>query len=312
MQKNLRCRSQTRRAVKRHLPLYIMMLPSLAYLVINNYLPLAGLQLAFKKFKYNLGIWGSPWNGVKNFSFLFRSNDAAVIIRNTIGYNLLFLALGTVVALFVAILLNEVRRKPLQQAYQTIILIPHLISYVIVSYIAYAFLGGDNGMINNSILKPLGLEGVSWYTEPKYWPWILTLIQVWKTFGYNSIVYYASIVGIDKTYYEAAVVDGAGVWKQITRITLPMLKPVIITLTLLSIGKLFYSDFGLFYQVPMNSGLLYSTTNTIDTFVYRGLLETNDIGRASAAGFIQSVMGFILIMATNAIVRRVDREQALF
>ena len=236
MQKNLRCRSQTRRAVKRHLPLYIMMLPSLAYLVINNYLPLAGLQLAFKKFKYNLGIWGSPWNGVKNFSFLFRSNDAAVIIRNTIGYNLLFLALGTVVALFVAILLNEVRRKPLQQAYQTIILIPHLISYVIVSYIAYAFLGGDNGMINNSILKPLGLEGVSWYTEPKYWPWILTLIQVWKTFGYNSIVYYASIVGIDKTYYEAAVVDGAGVWKQITRITLPMLKPVIITLTLLSIG----------------------------------------------------------------------------
>lgn len=312
MQKNLRCRSQTRRAVKRHLPLYIMMLPSLAYLVINNYLPLAGLQLAFKKFKYNLGIWGSPWNGVKNFSFLFRSNDAAVIIRNTIGYNLLFLALGTVVALFVAILLNEVRRKPLQQAYQTIILIPHLISYVIVSYIAYAFLGGDNGMINNSILKPLGLEGVSWYTEPKYWPWILTLIQVWKTFGYNSIVYYASIVGIDKTYYEAAVVDGAGVWKQITRITLPMLKPVIITLTLLSIGKLFYSDFGLFYQVPMNSGLLYSTTNTIDTFVYRGLLETNDIGRASAAGFIQSVMGFILILATNAIVRRVDREQALF
>ena len=135
---------------------------------------------------------------------------------------------------------------------------------------------------------------------------------MWKTFGYNSIVYYASIVGIDKTYYEAAVVDGAGVWKQITRITLPMLKPVIITLTLLSIGKLFYSDFGLFYQVPMNSGLLYSTTNTIDTFVYRGLLETNDIGRASAAGFIQSVMGFILIMATNAIVRRVDREQALF
>ena len=304
--------SVLRKRLLRQWPLYLMMLPGIAYLIVNNYLPLAGLQLAFKKFKYNLGIWGSPWNGVKNFSFLFRSNDAAVIIRNTIGYNLLFLVLGTVVALFVAILLNEVRRKPLQQAYQTIILIPHLISYVIVSYIAYAFLGGDNGMINNSILKPLGLAGISWYTEPKYWPWILTLIQAWKTFGYNSIVYYASIVGIDKTYYEAAVVDGAGVWKQITRITRPMLKPVIITLTLLSIGKLFYSDFGLFYQVPMNSGLLYSTTNTIDTFVYRGLLETNDIGRASAAGFIQSVMGFFLILATNAIVRRVDREQALF
>ena len=289
-----------------------MMLPGLAYIFINNYLPLAGLQLAFKKFKYSKGIWGSPFNGVKNFSFLFTSGDASTIIRNTILYNLTFLVLGTVFAIFTAILLNEVRQKRVKQAYQTFILIPHMISYVIVSYIAYAFLGNDNGMINNSVLKLFGIPRISWYTEPGYWPYILVFIQLWKTFGYNSIIYYATIVGIDVTYYEAAIVDGAGTWKLITRITLPLLKPTIITLTLLSIGRLFYSDFGLFYQVPMNSGLLYSTTNTLDTFVYRGLLETNDIGRASAAGFIQSILGFILVLGTNAIVRRVEKDNALF
>lgn len=158
----------------------------------------------------------------------------------------------------------------------------------------------------------LGMEPIAWYTEAAYWPYILVITQLWKTFGYNSIIYYATIVGIDQTYYEAAIVDGATWWKQVRFITLPMLKPVIVTLTLLAIGRMFYSDFGLFYQVPMNIGLLYDATNTIDTYVYRGLLETNDVGRASAAGFIQSVMGFFLVLGTNAIVRRVDREQALF
>lgn len=298
--------------LRRQWPLYLIMLPGITYLVINNYLPLFGLQLAFKKYKVNLGMWASPFNGVKNFTFLFKSSDAWNIIRNTLGYNLIFLALGTILAILVAVLLSEVRSKRMQQGYQTVILIPYLISYVIVSYIAYAFLGQDNGMINNSILKPLGLEPVMWYTKPGYWPYILTLIHLWKTFGYNSIIYYATIIGIDRTYYEAAVVDGASSWDQIRSITLPMLKPVIITLTLLAIGRIFYSDFGLFYQVPMNIGLLFDATNTIDTFVYRGLLETNDIGRASAAGFIQSIMGFIFVMTTNAIVRKVDREQALF
>lgn len=309
---NIRGKQSLKKRIKNHIPLFIMMIPGITYLLINNYLPLTGLQLAFKKFKYAQGIWNSPWNGVKNFTFLFRSGDAAVIIRNTILYNLVFLILGTVFAIFTAILLNEIRQKFWKQVYQTLILIPHMISYVIVSYIAYAFLGNDNGMINNSLLKGIGLQPISWYTEPKYWPYILTFIHLWKVFGYNSIIYYATIVGIDTTYYEAAIVDGAGTWKLITRITLPLLKPTIITLTLLSIGRLFYSDFGLFYQVPMNSGLLYSTTNTLDTFVYRGLLETNDVGRASAAGFIQSIMGFILVMGTNMIVRRVETENALF
>lgn len=304
--------SLLRKRLARQWPLFLMMCPGIVYLIINNYLPLAGLQLAFKKFKYALGVWNSPFNHFKNFAFLFKSADAWVIIRNTIGYNMVFIVLGTIVAIFVAILLNEVRSKRMQQVYQTFILIPYLISYVIVSYIVYAFLGQDNGMVNNSILKPLGIAPVGWYTEPRYWPYILVFIQLWKSFGYNSIIYFASIVGIDQSYYEAAVVDGATAWKQIVYITLPMLKPVIVTLTLLSIGRIFYSDFGLFYQVPMNIGLLYDATNTIDTFVYRGLLETNDIGRASAAGFIQSVMGFILVLSTNAIVRRVDKEQALF
>lgn len=300
------------RRILKQWPLYLMMVPGLAYLLINNYMPLAGLQLAFKKFKYALGIWKSDFNNFKNFTYLFKSSDAWIIIRNTVGYNLVFILLGTVVAIFVAILLNMVRVKRMQKFYQTVILIPHLISYVIVSYIVYASLGQDNGMINNSLLKALGMEPIAWYTEAAYWPYILVITQLWKTFGYNSIIYYATIVGIDQTYYEAAIVDGATWWKQVRYITLPMLKPVIVTLTLLAIGRMFYSDFGLFYQVPMNIGLLYDATNTIDTYVYRGLLETNDVGRASAAGFIQSVMGFFLVLGTNAIVRRVDREQALF
>lgn len=301
-----------RKAVIAHLPLYIMMLPGIVYLFVNNYMPLAGLQLAFKKFKYSEGIWGSAWNGIRNFRFLFRSRDAWIIVRNTLGYNLIFIVLGTVFSITVAILLNEVRRKRVQQSYQTLILIPHLLSSVIISYIVYAFLGGDNGMVNNSILKPMGFAGISWYTEVKYWPFILVIVQLWKSFGYTSIVYFASIVGIDHSYYEAAVVDGAGAWQQVTQITLPLLKPVIITLTLLSIGRMFYSDFGLFYQVPMNTGLLYDATNTIDTYVYRGLLESNDVGRASAAGFTQSILGFILVLTTNGIIRKVEKEQALF
>ena len=301
-----------KRKLKRFLPLYVMMIPGLTYIIINNYIPLTGLQLAFKKFKYVQGIWGSAWNGVKNFTYLFKTGDAWTIIRNTLGYNLVFIILGTVFAIFVAIMLNEIKRKKVQQVYQTVILIPYLISYVIVSYITYAALGESNGMINNAILIPLGMEPAKFYTDPKYWPFILTSVQVWKTFGYSSIIYFASIIGIDKAYYEAATVDGAGTWKQITSITLPLIKPVIITLTLLSIGRIFYSDFGLFYQVPMNTGLLYDATSTIDTYVYRGLLETNDVGRASAAGFIQSVLGFLLVLGTNYAVRALEKDQALF
>ncbi len=298
--------------IKRFLPLYLMMVPGLVYLVVNNYIPLAGLQLAFKKFKYTAGIWGSPWVGFKNFAFLFKTKDAWMLFRNTIGYNLVFLVLNIILAVAVAILMNEIRSAWLRQVSQTVILIPFLLSYVVISYIVYAMFGQSNGMVNNSILKPLGVEGISWYTKPEYWPVILTMVQAWKSFGYNSIIYYATIIGFDRTLYEAAAVDGAGVWKRIVSITLPLLKPTVITLTLMSIGRMFYSDFGLFFQVPMNSGMLQKATTTIDTYVYRGLMETNDIGRAAAAGFLQSVLGFVTVLAANMFVRRVESDNALF
>lgn len=300
------------RKLKRFLPLYLMMVPGLAYLVVNNYIPLAGLQLAFKKFKYTEGIWSSPWVGLKNFAFLFKTKDAWNLFRNTIGYNLVFLVINTVLAIIVAVMMNEISSAWIKRVSQTVILIPYLLSYVVISYIVYAMLGQSSGMINNSILKPLGMEGISWYTKPKYWPFILTLVQAWKSFGYNSIIYYATIIGFDKTLYEAAAVDGAGIWKRIISITLPLLKPTIITLTLMSIGRMFYSDFGLFYQVPMNSGMLQKATTTIDTYVYRGLMESNDIGRAAAAGFLQSVLGFITVLTANTIVRHVESDNALF
>ena len=300
------------RKLKRFIPFYIMMIPGLTYLFINNYIPLTGLQLAFKKFKYNEGIFNSPWVGMKNFSFLFKTNDAWALFRNTLGYNLLFLVINTVLAIAVAILLNEVRSAFVRKMSQTVVLIPFLLSYVVISYIVYALLGQSGGMVNNSILKPLGMEPVSWYTKPKYWPLILTLVQAWKAFGYNSIIYYATIIGFDKSLYEAAAVDGAGVWKRIWSITMPMLKATVITLTLMSIGRMFYSDFGLFYQVPMNSGMLQKATTTIDTYVYRGLMESNDIGRAAAAGFLQSILGFVTVLTANTVVRKIESENALF
>jgi len=292
-------------------PLYLMMIPGLAYLIINNYLPLFGLTFAFKKINYTLGVFNSPWVGFSNFAYLFKTSDAFVIFRNTILYNLVFIVLGTLLAIFTAILLEQVRGKSLR-VYQTSILAPFLLSSVVIAYLAFAFLSSSDGFINNSILAPLGIKGVSWYSSPKYWPYILTTIYLWKSFGYTSILYYATLIGIDHSYYEAAVIDGASMWQQIRYVTLPCLKPTIITLVIMYIGRMFYSDFGLFYQVPMNNGMLYNTTNTIDTYVYRGLLQLNDVGRSSAAGFLQSVLGFVLVLGTNALTRKIDPENALF
>jgi putative aldouronate transport system permease protein len=296
----------------RFIPLYLMMLPGIAYFIINNYMPMPGILMAFKRFKYTKGVWGSPWNGLSNFTFLVSSNDLALLVKNTVLYNLVFMVLGTVMAVTVAVMLNEVRKKKLQQTFQTLILIPHLLSYVIITYIVYALFGGEYGMINKSILQPLGIEAVSWYTEDQHWPFILTGVHLWKSFGYSSILYYATLVGFDQSYYEAAIVDGATTMQCIFRITLPLLKHVIITLTLFSIGHIFTSDFGLFYQVPMNSGMLYNTTSTLDTYVYRGLLEDNNLGRASAAGFFQAVVGFLCVISANALVRKVESDSALF
>ncbi len=298
--------------LKKYLPLYILAIPSIVYLIINNYMPMSGLILAFKDFSFAKGMWESPWNGLGNFSYLFGSKWAGIMFRNTILYNVAFLVLGNIFAILVAILLNEITSKKAQQVYQTVILIPHLMSMVIVGYLVFAFLSGTNGFVNKSILEPLGFEGVSWYTEKGAWPVILTIVYLWKSFGFQSIVYFATLVGFDRSLYEAAVVDGASTWQQIRKITLPLLKPTVIILVIMSLGRMFASDFGLFYQVPQDSGMLYETTTTIDTFVYRALMQDNDVGRSLAAGFLQSVLGFVVVLISNGIVRKVEADSALF
>ena len=295
----------------RYIPLYIMALPGLLYLFINNYMPLTGMVLAFKKYNAKKGIFGSANVGFKNFKYLFATKDAFVITRNTILYNVVFIIVNTVLAVFVAILLAEMTSK-LKKTYQIIILLPFMISMVIVSYLVFGFLSNDNGFLNNTILKALGKEPVQWYMQKQYWPFILVFVNAWKVIGYNCIIYLSTILGIDRSIYESASIDGAGKWTQIAKITIPLLKPTIIMMTLLAVGRIFYSDFGLFYQVPQNQGALFSVTNTIDTYVYRGLLELGDMSMASAAGLYQSVVGFICILAANLIVRKLDPESALF
>lgn len=297
---------------KRFIPLYIMMVPGLLYLLINNYVPMAGIIIAFKHVNWNLGVLNSPFAGLSNFEYLFKTKEAWIITRNTIGYNLVFIILGTIISIAVAILLNEIRSKFWKKSYQTIILLPYLISMIIVSYLVFAMFSSSSGFVNHSILGPLGISEKSWYTEPKYWPYILIVVHVWKTFGYSCIIYYATLVGVDRGYYEAAVIDGANRWQQMVNITLPALKPTVITLVLLQIGTIFYSDFGLFYQVPMDSGPLYDVTNTVDTYVYRGLIKLNDVGMSSAAGVYQSLVGFTLVYLANRLVTRYSKENALF
>ncbi|WHY03511.1 ABC transporter permease subunit [Neobacillus sp. DY30] len=298
--------------LKRALPLFIMMLPGLLYLLINNYLPMFGFIIAFKDINFAKGILGSDWIGFKNFEYLFSTRDAFVITRNTILYNGGFIILNTVLAIAVAIMLNEIKNKLAKSFYQSVILMPFLISMVIVSYLGYAFFSEDTGYLNNTILPLLGLDGVSWYSEAKYWPYILTFINMWKGVGFLCVIYLAAIIGIDQEFYEAATLDGANKWQQILHITIPSIMPVIIMMTLLAIGRIFYSDFGLFYQVPMNSGAIYDTTNVIDTYVYRGLMQLGDIGMSAAAGLYQSVVGFILVLVSNYLVRRKSKDNALF
>lgn len=297
--------------VKKFLPFYLMALPGIIYLIINNYMPLVGLQVAFKRFNYGKGLWGSDWNGLQNFEFLFSSNSAERIIRNTLLYNIAFILLGIVVGVAVAVLLNEVRQKRALKTYQTGILLPYLMSMVIISYLAYVFLSTNTGVVNG-LIRRLGGENINWYNSPQYWPGLLIFINLWKNLGFNMILYYSSIVGFSQDYYEAAELDGATKWQQITRITLPLLRPTIITLLILQLGQIFRSDFGLFYQVPMNQGALFEVTDTIDTFVYRALLKTPNIGMSSAAGFIQSVVGFVFILAANGVIRKLSPSDSLF
>ena len=295
-------KGKKKNVLKEYWPLYLMMLPALLYLLINNYIPMAGMVIAFKKLNFAKGIWASPWAGLDNFKFLFASKDAWIITRNTLLYNVAFILVNMVVGIAIAILITEIRNTKLKKIYQSAILLPFLMSMVILSYIVYARLSAENGLVNNSILPLFHIDPIQWYQKPKYWPAILIIANCWKGVGYGCLIYIASLIGIDPSFYEAARLDGASKWQEITKITL----------LLLSIGRIFYSDFGLFYQVPMNSGVLFPTTNVIDTYVYRALIEQGNISMSSAAGVYQSLVGFCVVMLSHWIVRKVDKDQALF
>jgi len=234
--------------------LFFMLLLPLVYVIIQFYLPMAGLIVAFKNYNYTDGLFKSPWIGLENFKFLFMSSDAWIITRNTILYNLAFIFLGLIVSIAFAVMLNELRNRFAAKFYQSTMLLPYILSWVVVAYFVYALLEPKNGLINRNLLN-LGITPPDWYQEEKYWPFILTFVNLWKTAGYGSIIYLAAITGIDETYYEAALLDGCSKWKQFCYITLPFLKPTIVILTIMNLGNIFRSDFGLFYQVTMNSGL---------------------------------------------------------
>lgn len=299
------------RYYKRYLPLYLMMLPALIYLFINNYLPMSGLVLAFEKYNVKDGIWGSQFVGFKNFTFLLKSNDLPILFRNTLGYNLCFILINLVLGVTLAILITEITNLKFRKAAQSSILFPFVVSIVIVSYMVRAFLDPEAGLLNH-LLVSMGHQKVAWYDTAKYWPFILIFVNTWKGVGYGCILYISSILGIDMSLYESASLDGATKFQKIRYITLPFLKPTMITVSLLSLGRVFNSDFGLFFQVPQNSGLISSTTQTIDTFVYNVLITQSNVGMSAAASFFQSVMGFLMIVVFNAITRKISRENALF
>ena len=301
-----------RKSLARTGPLLLIALPGMIYLIVNNYIPMFGVFLAFKDFNYMKGIFGSDWNGFQNFRFLFSTRDAFIMTRNTILYNAAFIVIGNVVSIFIAVLISGLGASRRVKFFQSALLLPNLLSWVVIGVIGYAFLNADTGFINNTIMRALGLQERAWYTARDYWPFILTGVFLWKTAGFTSIIYVATIAGIDKGIYESAEIDGASQLKQIWHITIPMLRPTVIMLVLLSIGRIFYSDFGLFYQVPQNSGALFDVTQTIDTYVYRGLMVLNDVGMSAAAALYQSVVGFLLVLAANGLVRRMSAENALF
>lgn len=292
--------------------LYLMLVPGLLYMLFNNYIPMTFTVIAFKKFNFQKGIWGSEFNGLENFKSLFSTRDSWIILRNTIGYNLVFIVVSLLIGLTLAILLDELASGRGKRLYQMSYLIPYMISITVVSYIVYAFLSTETGFINNGILKILGKDKISWYSQPKYWPFILVAVNQWKWLGYNTIIYYSSVISIDSGYYEAATIDGAARFQRIWYITIPLIRSTIITMTLLQLGSIFRTDFGLFYQVPMDSSALMNVTNTIDTYVYRGIKSVGTLGMSSAAGLYQSVVGFVLILVMNGIVRKIDKESAIF
>ncbi len=299
------------RTFRDNFELSVMLVPGIIFFLVFSYLPMLGVVIAFKDYRNNLGILGSKWVGFRNFKFFFTSQDAWRIARNTIGYGLAFIILGIICSVAIAILLYEVKNRLALKFYQTTMILPHFLSWVIVGYITYILLEPNMGILNQ-ILQFFGMKSVDWYLEPKYWVIILPIVNVWKTVGLNCIMYYAALMGIDEQLFEAATVDGASKWKQIRYITIPSLVPLMIVLTILHVGNVIKGDFGLFYNIPRNVGLLYPTTDIIDTYIYRGLQTGDDIGITTAVGLFQSFVGLIMVVTTNKIVKKISPENSLF
>ncbi|WP_139997111.1 ABC transporter permease [Paenibacillus paridis] len=301
------------RELLRNRTLLLMFLPVATLLFLFNYLPLAGLVIAFKDFDFAKGIFGSDWMDplLNNFDYLFSSSTAFRAMRNTILLNALFITVGLLFEVGFALLLNEIRNKYFKRVTQSLTFLPFFISWIVVGVFAYNLMNFESGAINR-VLETIGMQPIDFYSEAGLWPLILTIAVRWKVTGYGTIIYLAALTSIDNSYYEAASIDGATRWQQIRYISIPMLRPTIIILTLLAVGRIMNADFGMFYAMVGDASLLFPTTDVIDTFVYRSLRKSGDIGMASAAGFLQSIIAFVLIIGSNYAARKIDKDSAIF
>lgn len=296
--------------IKKNWQLLVLCVPSLVGYLLFNYVPMFGIVMAFKDYKYNLGIFGSKWCGFKNFNYLTKSPDLWRITRNTVGYSVLFLIVSIVVEIVVALLLYEISNKKALKFYQTCMQLPRFMSWVVIGFVTYAMFNPSYGVLNQ-MLEFIGWRHVDVYSNESYWPYILTICNEWKAVGAGCIMYYAALMGVDASLYEAASIDGANRWRQTWHISLPSLIPIATILAIMAIGGIFSGDFGLFYQIPRNVGILYETTDIVNTYVYRGLQSAN-YSASSAVGVLQSVLGLIMVLFANGVVKKVAPENAMF
>lgn len=290
---------------------YTIALFPILYILLFSYVPMVGLIIAFKDYRYDKGMFGSDWVGFENFEFFFTSNDFVRITRNTILLNALFIIIGIICAVALAVTLFSLTSRRKTKLFQTVLITPHFLSWVVVGYMVYAFLNPMHGMLN-SILKSLGFDAIDWYSKPGAWPAILTISSVWKHIGMDSVIYYAALMGLDSSMFEAAEVDGASKWQVRWYIIVPSLAQIITIMTILKIGHIFRADFGLFYQVTRDVGMLYPTTDVIDTYIFRTMRELGDMGMSSAAGLLQSVVGLVTVIITNHVSKKINPDNALF
>lgn len=294
---------------KDNLQLFSMAIPGIILLILFNYIPMFGLVLAFKNFNFSKGFFGSPWVGFDNFKFFFASDTLAKLLRNTVGLNLLFLIVNTIITVIMALLLYEVTSKKAIKVYQTVIFLPFIISWTAASYALYANIA-SKGVINN-FLNNMGKDSVSWYFTADPWPYILLICYLWKNIGYGMIIYYGNLISIDKSYFEAAQLDGATRLQIARYISIPYITPIVSMFFILSLGKVFSADFGMFYYLTKNSSVLYSVTDVIDTYVYRALRVNGDTGMSTAVGLMQSVVGFAVLIISNKISKKMNGEGAV-